>query len=113
QISLMIGGIVAALIILIFNWYLMQAQENVLRAEESLRTSEERFRLAIRGSNDGIFDWDFKNRTIYWSSQYKAMLGFTEDEISGGEENFKKLLHPEDAETFWNSFNSYINGELS
>lgn len=113
QISLLIGGIVAALIILIFNWYLMQAQTKVSRAEESLRTSEERFRLAIRGSNDGIFDWDFKNRTIYWSSQYKAMLGYTEDEILGSEDSFRKLLHPEDADTFWNSFNSYINGELS
>lgn len=113
QISLMVGGMVAALIILIFNWYLMQAQALVSKAQESLRTSEERFRLAIRGSNDGIFDWDFKNRTIYWSSQYKAMLGYTENEISGSEESFRKLLHPEDSEMFWTSFNSYINGELS
>lgn len=113
QISLLVGGVVAALIILIFNWYLMQAQMKVSAAEESLRTSEERFRLAIRGSNDGIFDWDFKNKTIYWSSQYKAMLGYNDDEIAGQEETFRRLLHPEDSEIFWNSFNSYINGELS
>ncbi len=113
QMSLLVGGIVSALIILIFNWYLMQAQIKASLAEESLRTSEERFRLAIRGSNDGIFDWNLKNHTIYWSPQYKAMLGYADDEITGNENNFKKLLHPEDADIFWSAFNNYINGEMS
>jgi PAS domain S-box-containing protein len=113
KITLMIGGIATALIVLILNAYLMRAQAKVTKAEETLRLSEERFRLAIRGSNDGIFDWDFKTRTIYWSSQYKAMLGYNEDELTGTEETFKSMLHPEDREPFWNSLNSYINGELS
>lgn len=111
--SLMLGGIIAALLVLLFNWYLMKAQAKVTKAEETLRASQERFRLAIRGSNDGIFDWDFKTRTIYWSAQYKAMLGYTEEEILGSEDAFKNLLHPEDREAFWNSLNSYTNGELS
>ena len=113
QITLLIGGIVASLIILMFNWYLMEAQSKVSLAQASMRESEERLRLAIRGSNDGIFDWDFKTHEIYWSPQYKAMLGYEDHEINASEAEFRKLLHPEDAENFWESFNNYINGTLS
>lgn len=113
QMSLFIGAIVAAIIILIFNWYLLDAQMKATRAEANLKESEERLRLAIRGSNDGIFDWNFKTHQIYWSSQYKAMLGYADDEIKGDEDTFRKLLHPEDREKFWESFNNYINGSLS
>ncbi|HEU4838586.1 MAG TPA: ATP-binding protein [Micavibrio sp.] len=113
QASLLIGGLVSTLIILIFNWYLLQAQSKVSTAEANLRDSEERLRLAIRGSNDGIFDWNFKTHQIYWSPQYKAMLGYDDSEIRGEEETFRRLLHPEDSESFWENFNNYINGNLS
>jgi PAS domain S-box-containing protein len=113
KISLMVGGIMASLIILIFNWYLLKAQLEVTRAEVNMRESEERLRLAIRGSNDGIFDWNFKTKEIYWSKQYKQILGYDEDEISGNEETFRRLLHPDDAAMFWEAFNNYINGRMS
>ncbi len=113
QISLLIGGIVASIIILIFNWYLLEAQSKISMAEANLKESEERLRLAIRGSNDGIFDWNFKNHQLYWSPQYKAMLGYEDNEIDSTEEIFRTLLHPEDQEYFWENFNNYINGSLS
>ena len=113
QASLLVGGLVATLIILIFNWYLLQAQSKAYAAEASLKDSEERLRLAIRGSNDGIFDWNFKTHQIYWSPQYKAMLGYDDNEIRGDEETFRSLLHPDDSENFWETFNNYINGNLS
>ena len=113
QGGLLVAGVVATLLILIFNWYLLQAQANVSLIKANLEESEERLRLAIRGSNDGIFDWDFKTHEIYWSPQYKQMLGYTEEEIEGNEETFRKLLHPEDSENFWETFNNYINGNLS
>lgn len=113
QMTLLIGGITASLILLIFNWYLLQAQAKTMKAEANFKESEERMRLAIRGSNDGIFDWNFKTHQIYWSSQFKAILGYADDEIKGDEETFRKLLDPEDSEYFWETFNNYINGSLS
>lgn len=113
QVSLLVGGVVVCLIILIFNWYLLEAQSKVSAAEASMKESEERLRLAIRGSNDGIFDWNFKTHEIYWSPQYKAILGYEENDIQASEEEFRRLLHPEDAESFWEAFNNYINGTLS
>jgi PAS domain S-box-containing protein len=113
QLSLLIGAVVASIIILIFNWYLLEAENRISKTEATLRESEERLRLAIRGSNDGIFDWNFKTHQIYWSSQYKAMLGYEDEEIRGDEETFRKLIHPDDSEIFWEAFNGYINGKLS
>ncbi len=113
QLGIFIGAVTVSIIILIFNWYLLQAQSRVSIFEASLKESEERMRLAIRGSNDGIFDWNFKTHQIYWSSQYKAMLGYQDDELKGNEDTFRKLLHPEDSELFWETFNNYINGSLT
>jgi len=113
QVSLLIGGIMAAMIILIFNWFLLDAQSKISEVETTLKESEERMRLAIRGSNDGIFDWDLKTHDVFWSPQFKMMIGYGENEITGSEELFRQLIHPEDSESFWEMFNNYINGSLS
>jgi PAS domain S-box-containing protein len=53
------------------------------RAEEALQKSEERFALAVRGSQDGLWDWDFKSGEIYLSPRFKELLGFDAHELAG------------------------------
>ena len=52
-----------------------------LRAEQALRESEERYALAARGANDGLWDWDLRDDVIYFSPRWKSMLGCAEAEI--------------------------------
>jgi diguanylate cyclase (GGDEF)-like protein/PAS domain S-box-containing protein len=67
-----------------------------LRAEQALRESEERYALAVRGANDGIWDWSLGDDHIYFSPRWKRMLGYAEDELSASPEEWLTRVHPED-----------------
>lgn len=69
------------------------------RAEEALRASEERFQLAMRGANDGLWDWDLGTDAVYYSPRWKSMLGYAEAELENHLETWKRLAHPDDRES--------------
>ncbi len=59
--------------------------------------SEKRLERVIEASMDGIRDWpDLSKPEQYWSPQFKALLGYEEDEIKASHETFLSLLHPDD-----------------
>ncbi len=66
------------------------------RAEEALHDSEERYALAVRGANDGIWDWDLASDEIYYSNRWKSMLGLDEEEIPPTPDAWFSRVHPED-----------------
>ena len=65
-------------------------------AEQALKESEERWQLALRGANDGIWDWNVKTDEVFFSRPWKEMLGFAEDEIGNTLSEWSKRVHPED-----------------
>jgi diguanylate cyclase (GGDEF)-like protein/PAS domain S-box-containing protein len=65
-------------------------------AETALRKSEERYALAARGSNDGLWDWDLCTHRVFYSDRWKAILGYGPDEISDEEEEWLTRIHPAD-----------------
>ena len=64
------------------------------RTEEALRKSEERFRLAMKGANEGLWDWEIANGASYLSPRWKSMLGYEENEIENTPESWEPLLAP-------------------
>jgi PAS domain S-box-containing protein len=69
------------------------------RAEAALRESEQRWQLAIRGTNDGIWDWDIQRETVFYSPRWKEMLGYSETDISNRLEELSNRVHPDDLDT--------------
>lgn len=68
------------------------------RAQERLKESEERYALAARGANDGLWDWNLATNTIYFSARWKAMLGYRDDEILDRPEEWFDRIHEADRE---------------
>ena len=65
-------------------------------AVEDLRVSEERYALAARGANDGLWDWNLTTDEVYWSPRWKAMLGYEESDIGVSPNEWFDRVHPED-----------------
>jgi diguanylate cyclase (GGDEF)-like protein/PAS domain S-box-containing protein len=79
-------------------------------AKESLRRSEERYALAARGANDGLWDWNLKTNDIYLSPRWKNMLGYEETEMANTLEEWFKRIHPEDVNKVNESIAAHLEG---
>ena len=79
-----------------------ELQAEVLKrkhAEYQLASSEERFSLAMKGTNDGIWDWpDVTDDRIWWSPRLYELLGYQDREIPSSLKVFYKIIHPDDRE---------------
>jgi two-component system sensor histidine kinase/response regulator len=81
------------------------------RAEEELRASQERFELAVRGANDGIWDWDIASGVVYFSPRWKSMLGYADDEVPNRFEEWERRVHPDDRERARALLQAHLRGD--
>ena len=82
------------------------------RANEKLRASEERFALAVRGANDGIWDWNLQTHEAYISPHWKEIVGYREDELPNLESALFDMIHPDDKPSANEAINRHLeNGE--
>lgn len=78
------------------NYQLAKEIAERIRTEEVLRESEQRWQLALRGNNDGIWDWNVKTNEIFFSARWKEMLGYEDYEISNHLNERITRVHPDD-----------------
>lgn len=63
---------------------------------KALSVSEERFDLAMKGANDGLWDWDLKSHKVYYSPRWKEMIGHGIEEVGDSGDEWIARLHPAD-----------------
>jgi diguanylate cyclase (GGDEF)-like protein/PAS domain S-box-containing protein len=82
-------------------------------AGEALRESEERYALAVRGANDGLWDWNLRTGALYLSPRWKAMLGYGESEIGCAPNDWFDLIHAEDFPRVESELTSHLDGRTA
>ncbi len=70
------------------------------RREQALQQSEERFALAVRGMNDGIWDWNIAANRVFRSERLREMFGHDENQRIGENPWWLAQIHPDDLEGY-------------
>jgi diguanylate cyclase (GGDEF)-like protein/PAS domain S-box-containing protein len=76
-----------------------------------LSISEQRWKFALEGSGDGVWDWNIKTGVIFRSKQFNEMLGYAENEIGNDFKAWVSLIHDDDVDLVLKSLNKYLNNE--
>lgn len=79
--------------------------------ETALFREKERYSLAVRGANDGLWDWEIISNNAFFSPRWKDMLGYEDHEIENHFDEWIKRLHPEDAEKTLEALKAHLNGQ--
>ena len=87
---------------------LLEYRRIIDKKTEELRDSEERYALAAQGSNDGLWDWNLKTNKVYYSTRWKQMIGYDDDEIGKDPQDWFTLVHPDDVENLKNIIAAHI-----
>ncbi|MBA7694705.1 hypothetical protein ES703_103318 [subsurface metagenome] len=80
------------------------------RMEEALWESEERMRLAMEGTEQGIWDWDMVSGKIFLNDDWPRVLGYEPGEIDFDFKWWKKNVHPESIPVFEEALKAYLDG---
>ncbi|MBI3924432.1 MAG: EAL domain-containing protein [Armatimonadetes bacterium] len=80
-------------------------------SEKALRTAKERYALAVRSANDGIWDWDLRGDRVYYSPRWKEIVGAAPDEVDSTPQQWLDRVHSEDRERLQSDFDRLRSGE--
>jgi PAS domain S-box-containing protein len=78
--------------------------------EAALTDSEFRWRFAVEGTGDGLWDWNLASNQVFYSKNWKAMLGYTEEEVTTDLSEWEKRVHPDDKAQALAVVQSYLDG---
>lgn len=110
-----VGGILVSFLLSILTLSLTHSRNTLLQKqviEQALLKSEERFDLAMRGANDGLWDWDVNSGKMYCSARFNDMLGLPVDQLLSIRA-WSALIHPDDVDKAWKDMHAYLEHHCS
>lgn len=76
---------------------------------KQLDESKQRWQFALEGSGDGVWDWDIENNHCFYSTKWKEMLGYADDNLPNNPETWLSLIHKEDLPKVKQKLNDYFS----
>jgi len=110
NVAIIITGILSELLfllsIILLNYYLnkkdkielkqIETERELIKTNYKLQENEERYNLAIKGSKTGLWDWIVGTDQVFYSSDFKNLLGYEENDFPHLFSSFENILHPDD-----------------
>ena len=81
-----------------------------VHADQALRESEQRYALAVAGANDGLWDWNLVNDTVYYSPRWKSILGYENAELGESIDEWFGRIHDDDRMGFRSALSAHLDG---
>ena len=115
----MVSAVIAllALLYLALSVIVKQAQDLIVeqnlqrtRAQHELALSEERWKFALEGSGDGVWDRDLQSGEVLFSKRYKELYGYDEHELADGVRPWDDRVHPDDVAQVLADRDAYFDG---
>jgi PAS domain S-box-containing protein len=79
------------------------------KALRELQASEERWQLAVRGNNDGLWDWNARTKEVFYSARWKEILGFEDRELENTGWEWESRVHPDDLPLVSRQMQDHLN----
>jgi diguanylate cyclase (GGDEF)-like protein/PAS domain S-box-containing protein len=79
------------------------------KINRTLLESEQRWKFALEGAGDGVWDWHIQNHATVFSRRWKEMLGYQESELPNDFEIWRSLIHPDDFAKAEKALADYLN----
>ena len=80
--------------------------------QEKLTQSEERFKLAMKASKDGLFDWNLETNEIYYAPGWKKIIGYKDHELPNDLSVWEKTTEPLDVRKSWELHQKLITKKI-
>jgi PAS domain S-box-containing protein len=74
-------------------------------------SDDERWRIVIESTGQGVWDWNAQTNKVYFSSTWKAMLGYQDDEIGDTLDEWDSRLHPDDRQAVYADIERHFSGQ--
>jgi PAS domain S-box-containing protein len=79
--------------------------------EDALKKSEMRWQFALEGNGDGLWDWEINSEKVFFSDQWKEMIGYSPEEIQNTLSEWESRIHPDDSDAVFESLKMYLCGK--
>lgn len=80
------------------------------QTEQSLHVSEDRWKFALEGAGDGVWDWNMQTDEVFRSVRWKEIYGYAENEMNSSATHGRTLIHPDDLQQALADIHDYLKG---
>jgi diguanylate cyclase (GGDEF)-like protein/PAS domain S-box-containing protein len=79
------------------------------RAFADRAVAENRFKLAVTGTSEGLWEWNPQTNEVWFATRFKELLGYRDDELPHRLDSFNEHLHPDDHERVWTALRAHLD----